>query len=111
MTSVAINAVRSGSFGNARALTCRECGASYDLGGQHACPQCFGPLEVSYDLPPLTRETIESGPPNMWRYAPLLPVPADIALRPNTGPGRTRLIRADALARELGMRRLWVKDE
>jgi threonine synthase len=107
----AINSVQHGSFGNARALTCRECGASFDLGGQHACSECFGPLEVSYDLPPVTREAIESGPPNIWRYAPLLPVPADIAQRPNTEPGRTRLIRADALARELGMRRLWVKDE
>jgi threonine synthase len=107
----AINSVRPGSFGNARALTCRECGASFDLGGQHACSECFGPLEVSYDLPTVTREAIESGPPNIWRYAPLLPVPADIAQRPNTEPGRTRLIRADALARELGMRRLWVKDE
>src|SRR5258708_29265677 len=104
MTSVAINSVLSGSFGNARALTCRECGASYDLGGQHACPQCFGPLEVSYDLPPLTRETIESGPPNMWRDAPLLPVPADIALRPHTRPRRTRLIRAHALATGLATR-------
>jgi threonine synthase len=109
--SGAINSVQHGSFGNARALTCRECGASFDLGGQHACSECFGPLEVSYDLPPVTREAIESGPPNIWRYAPLLPVPADIAQRPNTEPGRTRLIRADALARELGMRRLWVKDE
>ena len=111
INSAPINSVLPGSFGNARALTCRECGASFDLGGQHACSECFGPLEVSYDLPQLTREAIESGPPNIWRYASLLPVPADIAQRPNTEPGRTRLIRADALARELGMRRLWVKDE
>src|SRR5215469_7754242 len=109
--SAAINSVQHGRFGNARALTCRECGATFDLGGQHACSECFGPLEVSYDLPPVTREAIESGPPNIWRYAPLLPVPADIAQRPNTEPGRTRLVRADALASALGMRRLWVKDE
>ncbi|HXL19607.1 MAG TPA: threonine synthase [Streptosporangiaceae bacterium] len=127
MTSIATNAalpatpapanpasarpLASASFGHARALACRECGASFDLGGQHACSECFGPLEVSYDLPPVTRQEIESGPPNIWRYASLLPVPPDIARRPNTEPGRTRLVRADALARELGMRRLWVKDE
>jgi len=111
MTSIAINPVLPGSFGNARALTCRECSASFDLGGQHACSECFGPLEVSYDLPPVTRREIESGPENIWRYASLLPVPPDVAERPNTEPGRTRLLRADALARELGMRRLWVKDE
>jgi threonine synthase len=101
----------SASFGSACALTCRECGASFELGGQHACWECFGPLEVSYDLPPVTRQQIESGPANIWRYVSLLPVPPDIAGRPNTEPGRTRLVRADALARELGMRRLWVKDE
>jgi threonine synthase len=92
-------------------LTCRECGGSFDLGGQHACSECFGPLEVSYDLPAVTREQIEAGPPNIWRYASLLPVRPDIAARPNTEPGRTRLIRADSLAAELGMRRLSIKDE
>jgi threonine synthase len=98
-------------FGNACALTCRECGAHFDLGAQHACADCFGPLEVSYDLPAVTRKQIESGPQNIWRYASLLPVPPDIAERPNTEPGRTRLVRADRLAEALGMRRVWVKDE
>jgi threonine synthase len=47
----------------------------------------------------------------MWRYASLLPVPPDVANRPNLDPGWTRLIRADQLARVLGMRELWIKDE
>jgi threonine synthase len=47
----------------------------------------------------------------MWRYAPLLPVPPDIAGRPTTEPGYTRLIRADNLAHALGMRSLWIKDD
>ncbi len=38
-------------------------------------------------------------------------MPPDIAARPTTEPGYTRLIRADNLARALGMRRLWVKDD
>jgi threonine synthase len=98
-------------FGNARALDCRECGSSFDLGAQHACLECFGPLEVSYDLPAITREMIESGPRNIWRYASLLPVPAGIAATRTTEPGCTPLVRADALAKALGMRTLWVKDE
>ena len=98
-------------FGYASGLACRECGQTYDLGAQHACSECFGPLEVGYDLPPLTRAGIEAGPPTIWRYASLLPVPADIADTPNTEPGCTRLVRADNLARVLGMRALWVKDE
>jgi threonine synthase len=99
------------NLGNATGLSCRECGSRYDLGPLYACAECFGPLEVCYDFPSLTRNDIESGPLNMWRYAPLLPVPGDIASRPTTEPGWTRLIRADSLARELGMRRLWIKDD
>jgi threonine synthase len=100
-----------GRFGYASRLTCRECGQAAELGASHACSWCFGPLEVGYDFPPLSRESVEAGPPNIWRYASLLPVPADIAARPNTEPGLTRLIRADRLASALGMRAVWVKDE
>jgi len=98
-------------FGSATHLTCRECGRFRELGPYYACEECFGPLEVSYDFPALTRADIESGPRNIWRYARLLPVPGDIASTPTTEPGCTRLIRADNLARALGMRRLWVKDD
>jgi len=99
------------NLGNATGLSCRECGSQYDLGPQYACAQCFGPLEVCYDFPRLTRADIESGGPSMWRYAALLPVPPDIASRRTTDPGWTRLVRADNLARELGMRQLWIKDD
>src|SRR5271166_5946913 len=98
-------------FGFATHLSCRECGHSCELGSRHVCDQCFGPLEVAYDLPPLSRESIESGPLSMWRYASMLPVPPDVATRPNLDPGWTRLIRANQLASTLGMRELWIKDE
>ena len=111
MTASSLVTTSRTSFGNASELRCRECGASYPLGAQHACFECFGPLEVHYDYPTVTRELIEAGPQSIWRYASLLPVPPDIASRPTTNPGRTPLVRADNLARALGMRRLWVKDE
>src|SRR5215831_1531913 len=98
-------------LGNATGLSCRECGKTSELGPYYACEECFGPLEVSYDFPRLTRAVIEAGPHNIWRYAPLLPVPQDISSRPTTEPGYTKLIRADGLAAELGMRRLWIKDD
>jgi threonine synthase len=98
-------------LGHAAGLCCRECGKTYELGAYYACDDCFGPLEVRYELPRLSRSDIEAGPPNIWRYAPLLPVPPGIASRPTTEPGYTRLIRADNLARALGMRRLWIKDD
>jgi threonine synthase len=98
-------------FGFASHLSCRECGATSDLGATHVCVECFGPMEVGYDLPALTTAAIEAGPPNIWRYASLLPVPPDVAAAPSTEPGGTRLVRAGHLARELGMGTLWVKDE
>src|SRR5215475_12261566 len=98
-------------FGYATHLSCRECGHSCPIGSGHACAECFGPLEVAYDFPRLTRASIEAGPDSIWRYASLLPVPPDVASSPNTEPGWTRLVRADQLARAVGMRSLWVKDE
>jgi threonine synthase len=103
--------LREGAFGHARALSCRECGHEVELGPHYACPECFGPLEVAYDFPAVTRDQIEAGPRNIWRYQALLPVPDDITESPNTEPGFTRLLRADNLARELGLDRLWVKDD
>ncbi len=103
--------LRTGAFGNATHLVCRACGAHQDLGPHYACLKCFGPLEVAYDFPAVTRAQIEAGPASVWRYQPLLPVPADIAQSPNMNPGWTRLVRANRLGRELGIKKLWVKDD
>ncbi len=103
--------LREGAFGHAVNLVCRECGATQTLGPFYACQECFGPLEIGYDFPHVTREQIEAGPKNIWRYQSLLPVPDDIRQSRNMEPGFTRLLRADNLARELGIKRLWVKDD
>ena len=87
-------ALREGAFGNATGLVCRECGAGQPLGPFYACQECFGPLEIGYAFPKVTRRHIEAGPKNIWRYQPLLPVPSDIALSPNMEPGFTRLVHA-----------------
>jgi threonine synthase len=104
-------AVREGAFGNAVHLVCRECRATQPLGPSYACQECFGPLEIGYEFPEVTRAQIEAGPKNIWRYQALLPVPADITASRNMEPGFTRLLKADNLARELGIRKLWVKDD
>ena len=103
--------VRPGAFGHARALVCRECSHEVELGPHYACPECFGPLEVAYDFPAVTREQIAAGPANIWRYKALLPVPDDIEQSPNMEPGFTRLLRVANLGRELGIDNLWVKDD
>ncbi|MDI3409122.1 threonine synthase [Streptomyces cavernicola] len=103
-------------LGPASGLSCRECGERFPLGPIFACELCFGPLEVAYDLPlgdpEALRKQIEAGPDNIWRYAPLLPVPADVATKPNLNPGWTKLVKADNLARELGVTGgLFIKDD
>ncbi|MEV6928790.1 threonine synthase [Dactylosporangium sp. NPDC051485] len=99
----------------ARNLVCRGCGATFPLAAQHACYECFGPLEVGYDpaaLARVTREQIEAGPQNIWRYAPLLPVGVDPDTRVSLDPGLTPLVKADGLGKELGFTaQLWVKDD
>lgn len=110
-TTTTTTGLRPGAFGHATALSCRECGHRVDLGPFYACPECFGPLEIAYDFPQVTREEIEAGPRNIWRYKALLPVPSDIESSPNTEPGFTRLLDAKNLAAELGVAKIWVKDD
>ena len=99
-------------FGPAVGLVCRECGTLVDLGPRHVCAECFGPLEVKYEFGRVTREQIEAGPRSIWRYAPLLPVPQDAANRPaDLAPGFTKLQESVNLAKRLGMKKLWIKDD
>ena len=96
-----------------KALKCRECGREYSLTANHVCEFDFGPLEVAYDYDrikkSLTRAAILSRPQNMWRYHELLPVVGD----PTVGfaVGYTPLVKADRLARKLGIRELWIKND
>ena len=72
------------------------------------------PLLVRYDLDGARREldkgTIHAGVGSMWRYAPLLPL-SDLDNLVTLGEGFTPLIRANRLARRVGMRTLLVKDD
>jgi len=110
--SLTLDRIDTAPFGAATHLVCRACGAHAKLGADYSCWECFGPLEVAYDFGTVTREHIQSGPFSIWRYAPLLPVPANIAESRNLAPGMTRLHRADNLAKALGITgTLWVKDD
>jgi threonine synthase len=99
----------------ASTLVCRNCAAEYPLGPQHACFECFGPLEIGYDkdaLARVTRDDIAEGPHSIWRYAGLLPVGQNPRTRVDSGTGMTPLIRADRLADELGFTaQVWIKDD
>lgn len=110
--SLTIDRIDTAPFGPATHLVCRACAAQAKLGADYSCWECFGPLEVAYEFGTITRDQIQSGPFSIWRYAPLLPVPANIAQSRNLAPGMTRLHRADNLAKALGITgTLWVKDD
>ena len=93
-------------------LTCHLCGATYPAQALWVCAECLGPLEVTYDYAAIkkviSRKVIESRPPSLWRYLELLPVES-----PKTGfnSGFTPLVKADRLARELGLSELYIKDD
>src|ERR1700760_274158 len=93
-------------------LKCKECGHRVPVSPVHVCEQCFGPYEVEYDYAAMkgkvTRASIEAGPKSLWRYKDLLPVD-----KPVTGfhSGFTPLKRADRLAKHLGCRELYIKDD
>ncbi len=97
----------------ATSLICRECGNEVPLEPVNACDFCFGPLEVHYDYDRMrgnvTRESIQAGPPTIWRYIDLLPVDPDYAV--DLKVGNTPLHRAKNLADKLGMKELYIKND
>ncbi len=94
-------------------LRCKECGHPYPAGARHVCEDvCFGPLEVVYDYDAIrsrvSRATIEAGPVSIWRYREFLPIEADPI---DVGTGFTPLLRANRLARRLGLTNLFIKND
>jgi len=101
----------SGSY--VSGLKCRLCGKHYPKEALNFCTDDFGPLEVAYNYDlvatALSRGAIETRPRTMWRYRELLPVDGE----PTVGRhvGCTPLIRADRLARALGVSELYIKND
>jgi threonine synthase len=94
-------------------LRCKECRAEYPLEARYVCERCFGPLELAYStsgLPgiPELRRRIQSGPHSLWRYADFLPTRGTGYALP---AGWTPLLRADRLARALGLQEVWIKND
>ena len=94
-------------------LRCRECGKTYGVQPLSYCDECFSSLEVAFDLDyarsRFTRESIASGPLNMWRYRALLPIADDYT--PQTPVGLTPLVEAPRLGAHIGGRKLYLKND
>src|SRR5271156_3965675 len=94
-------------------LKCRLCGKHYPKEALNFCTDDFGPLEVAYDYDEvartLTRKAIQARPRTLWRYHELLPLDGE----PTVGRqvGGTPLVRADRLARALGVSELYNKND
>jgi threonine synthase len=81
------------------------------------CPRCaerdrHANLTTVYDLArarPAFERAIVERPPGLWRYDAVLPFPADRAV--TLHEGGTPLVETPRLARHLGLRRVWIKDE
>ncbi len=100
-------------MGYVKGLKCRECSREYPVNPVYVCEFCFGPLEVIYDYKSikrvLTRKVIEKREKNLWRYRELLPVDGEPQVGLNSG--YTPLLKADNLAKELGVEELYIKDD
>lgn len=98
-------------------LKCVFCGTVYSTRVAYTCPRCgiAGILDVEFDYAAigrrLTRRRLAGRfDQSHWRYRELLPIGADAAL-PALAVGWTPLTPAATLARHLGVRTLWLKDD
>ena len=109
---------------NVVALKCTICGTEYDPGEvEYVCPNHGddGILDVLYDYKriqeQLSPQALVADPDrSIWRYMPLLPVDPGIARQLSidtalASVGWTPLYAAPRLARQLGLKDLWVKDD
>jgi threonine synthase len=96
-----------------KGLKCRECAAPYPVAPVAICEECFGPLEVDYDYDAiksvLTREEIERRPKNLWKFRELMPL--DGAPTVGLNSGGTPLVKADRLAKALGVQAVYLKND
>lgn len=90
-------------------LSCSACATPHDAAAPATtCTRCAQPLLAEYADPP--RRDALPARWDMWRYAPVLPL-RDGEAPVSLGEGMTPLVELPALARAVGVRRLWVKDE
>jgi threonine synthase len=73
------------------------------------CPKCGQPFLVRYDSPWPARDAITPRW-DMWRYSAVLPL-REGETPVSLGEGATPMRELPTLAREVGIARLWVKDE
>ncbi len=110
MTQTPIKTSKGRTFTN---LISKEGGVRYPLKALNVCEETFSPLEVEYDYDEIrrqvSRETIAAGPNSIWRYKAFLPVESENPI--DVGTGMTPLVKSNRLARRLGLKNLYIKND
>ena len=93
--------------------TSSDCNQKFEKKDYYVCDFCFAPLEVRYDYEKIKKDLsikkIESRDKNMWRYRELLPLYGAPTVGSNVG--YTPLIKASNLAKKLGLKELYIKND
>jgi threonine synthase len=98
-------------------LVCQKCDVKLPITAMEAfCPTCGKCLDVAYDYDlaasRLRELPIAERPSNIWRLSELLPIRhAHAQARVGQHSGLTPMIPANRLGAELGLRKLYVKDD
>ena len=96
-------------------LVCTKTGKAYSKDQLwNLSPEADAPLFARYDLDAVAktmrREKLAERVPTMWRYAEVLPVENE-QFQVSLGEGFTPLLQATSLGREIGVPKLYIKDE
>ena len=91
-------------------LQCRECNKEYEPTFKYVCDECFGPLDVKYKFPSISRDLFKEREMTYWRYFELLPI-EDKNNVVSIEAGMTPLVKAEKLGKELGLNNLYIKND
>jgi threonine synthase len=91
-------------------LQCRECNKEYEPTFKYICDECFGPLDVKYKFPSISRDLFKEREMTYWRYFELLPI-EDKNNIVSIEAGMTPLVKAEKLGKELGLNNLYIKND
>src|SRR5262245_55335337 len=98
----------------AQEIVCPRCDNRFPLSLLLNLCSCGSPLLVRYDLKAasaaLGKSALQGRVSTLWRYRELLPLQDDTNLI-SLGEGFTPLFEAKTLGHEIGLERLWIKDE
>ena len=94
-------------------IRCSRCKTEYTQCSPCSCPKCGGSIEIDYDYEAISKtvskQRVAAREPGVWKYSELLPLQGSSMV--TIGEGGTRLVKSERLAKALGLRNLFIKNE